>query len=112
MRREWRKAVNQEARALLYGDAVETWSEAVAAADEAFRCTARAKSTGLQCRARPVLGKRVCKIHGGATPPRTPEQKEKHRQFMNAPEIITVWRARVAKQPRVRGRWAKMEAAK
>ncbi len=33
-----------------------------------MQCKAKAKSTGNQCRARAVAGKRVCVVHGGKTP--------------------------------------------
>src|SRR5262249_30591444 len=63
-----------------------------------FICGARAKYSGKQCQARPLVGKRRCKFHGGATPPRMPEQREAQRKF-------------VATQPRVRGRLVeKLEA--
>ena len=36
--------------------------------DEQPRCTARAKSTGQQCRNPPIRGGTVCRMHGGAAP--------------------------------------------
>jgi len=32
------------------------------------RCTAKAKTTGNQCKRRPIPGGRVCKMHGGGAP--------------------------------------------
>lgn len=43
------------------------------------RCTAKSKQTGEQCKNWAVEGKTKCRFHGGKTPPRTEEQKAKHR---------------------------------
>lgn len=32
------------------------------------RCTAQARTTGNQCKRRPILGGTVCKMHGGGAP--------------------------------------------
>jgi len=40
------------------------------------RCTAKSKQTGFQCKNWAMDGKTKCKYHGGATPPRTQEQKD------------------------------------
>jgi hypothetical protein len=99
MRRIFRNQIHAQARSLLRSEGAKTWSEALAQADDLTRCGARAKSTGRQCRARPLPGKTKCKVHGGATPKRTPEQREAARCF-------------AASQPRVRGRFVKkLEAA-
>jgi hypothetical protein len=98
MRRELRKEINAEARKLLHSGAAGTWREAVSAADQGLRCGAKAKSTGKPCQARPVPGQKRCRVHGGIWRPMTEEQREQAR-------------LRASMQPRIRGRWAKAEAA-
>jgi hypothetical protein len=99
MRRELRKITHKKARELLYGGAVATWREALDRADIELRCAAKCKATGKRCRARPVEGKRVCRVHGGLTPLHTDEWKGHKREL-------------AAKQPRdARGWWMKAEAA-
>jgi hypothetical protein len=42
------------------------------------RCQAQSKRTGRQCGAPAVVGKRVCRFHGGrSTGPRTPEGRQR-----------------------------------
>ena len=95
MKRELRGRIQAKARELLYGGKALNWREALAAADQSHRCNAQTKSTGEPCRARPISGRKRCRLHGGLTPThRTPAQKEAQRRF-------------VATQPRVGGRWAK-----
>lgn len=45
---------------------------------QAPRCQARSKRSGVQCAKAAVKGKRVCRIHGGAsTGPKTPEGRQR-----------------------------------
>ena len=98
MRSEWREKISTDARKLLHSGAAKTWRDALAAADQAFRCGAKAKSTGKPCRSHRVPGQRRCRVHGGIWKPIT----EEGRVFP---------REKAAQQPRIRGRWAKVEAA-
>ena len=46
--------------------------------NEAPRCQAKSKRSGVQCRKAAMRGKRVCRTHGGAsTGPRTPEGRQR-----------------------------------
>ncbi len=95
MRREMRERRDALARKLLHAKGI-VWTQALALADEAIQCGARTKA-GTPCR-RKALANGRCIKHGGGTPPRTPEQKASQRKF-------------VATQPRVRGKFARREAA-
>ena len=92
MRRELRQATHKKARKLLYGGSAATWLEALERADIDLRCAAKCKATGKRCRARPVEGKRVCRVHGGLTPLHSAEWKERKREL-------------VAQQPRCPRGW-------
>jgi hypothetical protein len=72
---------------------VTTWKEALVQADAKLICGAKAKSTCLPCRARPVPGQNRCRLHGGIVREMTPE-------------LRALLRAHAATQPRVRGRFA------
>lgn len=96
MRSELRLPMEREARRLLHAGEALTWTIAKQKAEEAFRCGARNRK-GEPCKCRPLPGKQRCKYHGGATPPHTEEVKA----FL---------REKAAQQPRIRGRWAKIEA--
>jgi hypothetical protein len=93
MRRAVRISIHAQARWLLRSGAVRTWKEALAEASAKFICGAKAKSTGLPCRARPVPGQIRCRLHGGIIREMTPELRE-------------LLRTHAATQPRIRGRFA------
>jgi hypothetical protein len=99
MRRELRQITQTMARELLHSGSAATWREAIERADIELRCAAKCKATGKRCRARPVEGKRVCRVHGGLTPLHTEEWKG-HKRVL------------AANQPRdARGWWIKAETA-
>jgi hypothetical protein len=96
MRRALRNEIQKRARSLLHSQQVKPWTEAMAAADESLRCLARAKSTGRRCRARPEPGREHCRLHGGIVK-------------WHGEEIKALLRAKAAAQPRVRGRFVRVE---
>jgi hypothetical protein len=93
MRRAYRTEIHAQARLLLRSGLARTWREALSQADAQFICGAKAKSTGLPCRARPVPGQIRCRLHGGIVREMTPE-------------LRALLRAHAATQPRIRGRFA------
>ena len=99
MRSELRASINARARELLYKHGVP-WQQAIKQADREHRCEAKCKQSGRPCPCRPALGKKRCRVHGGLTPPRTPEQKARQA------EISTKTEKRLARDER--GRWVKL----
>jgi hypothetical protein len=56
----------------------ESWLTACGGRIICLRCQATSKRTGRQCGAPAVVGKRVCRFHGGrSTGPRTPEGRQR-----------------------------------
>ena len=80
MRKELRQSIQRRARQLLYSGTEPDWTAAFARADGEHTCGARCKQTGRPCPVRVEPGKRRCYLHGGKTPPRTDEQKQRQRE--------------------------------
>jgi hypothetical protein len=95
VRKAYKDEIHTRARSLLHSGRVTTWTEALAQADDLVRCGAWARSSGKPCRSRPVPGRKRCRLHGG---------------LPHTEEVLAMLRVKAAVQPRVRGRWAKIEA--
>ena len=80
MRKDLRQSIQRRARELLYSRKEPDWMAALARSDREHTCGARCKQIGRPCPVRVEPGKRRCYLHGGKTPPRTDEQKQRQRE--------------------------------
>src|SRR6516162_4829969 len=112
MRRAWREKREAIARRLLYKQGL-TWMEALGRTDLQLQCGARTKA-GTPCKRKGIGRGGRCVKHGGAsTGPRTSAGREVARQklaaFNRTPQAAATRRRMVATQPRIRGRFVKLD---